>query len=78
MITALAERLDLANVLMSFLPPARMEGATTVTPRSVALRPLWCTPPQLAANVCGCLLHLLSGGSWERVAQQVCDQGSYG
>lgn len=68
---ATAEKLELAGALVSFLPPARGDGAGGVTVASVALRPEWCAPPAVTANVCVCLLHLLDGELSGRIAEQV-------
>lgn len=66
------ERLQLAGALVSFLPPARQDGLQGVTRDSVALRPYWCAPSTVTANVCSCLLHLLGGESTGAIAKQVC------
>ena len=70
-LVAAAEKLELAGALVSFLPPARSDGAEGVTVASVALRPEWCAPPAVTANVCVCLLHLLDGELSGRIAEQV-------
>lgn len=67
-----AERLELAGALVSFLPPARRDGLQGVTGDSVALRPDWCAPSTVTANVCSCLLHLLGGKETGAIAKQVC------
>ena len=70
-LVAAAEKLELAGALVAFLPPARSDGAEGVTVASVALRPEWCAPPAVTANVCVCLLHLLDGELSGRIAEQV-------
>eukprot|EP00752_Nemacystus_decipiens_P002264 g2145.t1 len=68
---AAAESLGLAGALVSFLPPARRDGAEGVTIASVALRPEWCAPAAVTANACVCLLHLLDGELAGCIAEQV-------
>lgn len=70
-LVATAEKLKLPEALVSFLPPAREDGVEGVTIASVALRPEWCSPPAVTANVCVCLLHLLDGERSGRIAEQV-------
>lgn len=76
-LVAAAEELELAGALVSFLPPARRDGAEGVTVASVALRPEWCAPPAVTANVCVCLLHLLDGELSGRIAEQVRGFGAH-
>lgn len=66
-----SEEAKLAEALVSFLPPAREDGAEGVTAASVSLRPEWRAPPAVTANVCVCLLHLLDGERSGHVADQV-------
>lgn len=67
----IAERQRLGSALVGLLPPARKDGLDGVTRDSVALRPEWSAPSSLAANVCGCLLHLLGGSGADTVMAQV-------
>lgn len=73
-----AERLELAVSLVSFLPPAREDGLEGVTKDSVALRPQWCAPSTVTANVCSCLLNLLGGERSVAISEQVCSAGGGG
>lgn len=70
-VVATAEKLKLAEAMVSFLPPAREDGIEGVTIASVARRPEWCAPPAVTANACVCLLHLLDGEHSGRIAEQV-------
>lgn len=70
-LVATAETAKLAAALVSFLPPAREDGAQGVTAASAPMRPEWRAPPAVTANVCVCLLHLLDGERCGIIADQV-------